>query len=297
MREDEPFLSDHIGSVQLLELLLPLGQEMISVGPTEVRIQHDSRIVAFGYDTISEPYANDSVEQYLFAYDRPAALRQLCDFLHADEHSLVKMGGMLATPGGIIDLFFDFDGRMFPTRDDLLRERATRCQAFRALLFSADVVFVMLRATEYNRFDDCVVNVNEQIGQSTETIMPSIAQLMADLVEVRKAFLDKVMIFSISPNPIESTLEPRNVIEVNGLSKATLRVVLDQIRAQEPLTDYFPIWDSSLVISLEKSSIREVEDRLLARFGNVTDQPSNGYMNRLCDDFVFGTEWTESKDR
>jgi hypothetical protein len=54
---------------------------------------------------------------------------------------------------------------------------------------------------------------------------------------------DCKFVFSLSPVPLTSTLEPRAVMEADCLSKATLRVAVDQLVTSTPGCLYWPAFE------------------------------------------------------
>lgn len=77
----------------------------------------------------------------------------------------------------------------------------------------------------------------------TTTVEENVRNLRAIVTLVRRANPNCKFVFSVSPVPLTSTLEPRAAMEADCLSKATLRVAVEQLVAGAPDCIYWPAFE------------------------------------------------------
>jgi hypothetical protein len=77
----------------------------------------------------------------------------------------------------------------------------------------------------------------------TTTVDENVANLRGIVAAVRQVNPDCRFVFSLSPVPLTSTLEPRAALEADCLSKATLRVAVDQVVADTRGCVYWPAFE------------------------------------------------------
>jgi hypothetical protein len=77
----------------------------------------------------------------------------------------------------------------------------------------------------------------------TTTVDENLVNLKGIVAAVRQVNPDCRFVFSLSPVPLASTLESRAAMEADCLSKATLRVAVDQLVADTPGCVYWPAFE------------------------------------------------------
>ena len=77
----------------------------------------------------------------------------------------------------------------------------------------------------------------------TTTVSENYENLKAIVSTVRQANPAIQIIFPLSPVPLTSTLEPRSAMEADCISKATLRIAVDQVVADHPFCVYWPSFE------------------------------------------------------
>jgi len=77
----------------------------------------------------------------------------------------------------------------------------------------------------------------------TTTVEENLNNLKTIVALVRRANPNCKFVFSLSPVPLTSTLEPRAAMEADCLSKATLRVAVDQLVTSTPDCLYWPAFE------------------------------------------------------
>lgn len=158
--------------------------------------------------------------------------------------------------GAFVDPFrprIEPDG--YPSPDDVVASRQVHLAATRQAFEQTDVLIVTLSLTEAfaNRADGAVYPLAPGVhggifdGKTHEFQNHSIASILSDL----EAFVERVrevnpeikLIVTLSPQPMVATYEPQHVLVSNTVTKARLRVAIDEIVRDRDWVDYFPAYE------------------------------------------------------
>lgn len=157
---------------------------------------------------------------------------------------------------------------------DIVRNNVKRIQ-------DADVVFITLGLTEVWWDDELDIPMNVapihwKFARKSDRFRFVSTQFQENLDAVHKMVnlirdksnKDVKIIMTVSPVPLNRTFTDQDIIVANSYSKATLRTVAQEIRAQYDFVDYFPSYEMVTNSPLEKAwrhDIRHVQSPMVER--------------------------------
>lgn len=281
----EPFGFDDIVSIQRWSAVEPLGRAAIAHGPTRFKLPPDARLALVGTAWPYELEDGGTARVWRLNAATPHLFRLLAEA--ARGLRVIPEVAPLPTPAGFADPVLDHDGIVWKTAAALADGRARQLRELAALLDEADAVVLAFGAIEFASDRATGIALHDLTARGAATRLPGLDEVVDDVSACVRALGDRAVVLCVDPAPIERTLEPAAVVEIDTLSKATLRLAVDRVRAAFPRVDYFPLWEASRLGSSAKprpSAAREALDAFAHRFGMRHDESAGGtYMNRLCD--------------
>jgi hypothetical protein len=147
------------------------------------------------------------------------------------------------------DLWFDSKGALAPYNEQIRRETVdifARTDVFIITIGLAEVWYstvtgeVFWRAVPANRFDPA------RHGFRLSTVAENVDNLRAVRALIRERRPDAAIVFTLSPIPLHATFRPISCVTANAVSKATLRVALDELmraHSDDRNLFYFPAYE------------------------------------------------------
>jgi hypothetical protein len=147
------------------------------------------------------------------------------------------------------ELWFDSKGELAAYNDEIRRDTArifAETDVFVITVGLAEIWHstvtgeVFWRAVPASRFDPA------RHGFRLSTVAENVANLVAVRELIRERRPDAAIVFTLSPIPLHATFRPVSCVTANAVSKATLRVALDELMrtyADDPNLFYFPAYE------------------------------------------------------